>query len=68
VRFCLAWPRWAIGAFSLPESMQVAKLVMSRATDDSPRPNSATIAAASRRSMPVSAAWSMQSIASQKRR
>ncbi len=29
VRFCLEWPRWAIGARSLAESIQVAKLVMS---------------------------------------
>ena len=28
-RFCLEWPRWAIGARSFPESIQVAKFVMS---------------------------------------
>jgi hypothetical protein len=33
-RFCLALPRCAIGALSLPVSMKVAKLVMSRATEE----------------------------------
>ena len=44
MRFCLALPRWAIGAWSLPESMKVAKLVMSSTSPDRSRPNSVTIA------------------------
>jgi hypothetical protein len=41
VRFCLACPRWAIGAAWLVESMKVAKWVMSSASADRSGPNSA---------------------------
>src|ERR1035437_8106091 len=42
-RFCLGWPRWAIGALSWVLSMKVAKFVMSNARPDRSRPNSVTI-------------------------
>jgi hypothetical protein len=45
-RFCLALPRWAVGALPLAVAMKVAKLVMSRATDEQSSPNSLTIASA----------------------
>src|SRR5660397_294228 len=45
-RFCLDLPRASSGAASLVESTQVAKFVMSRATDEVSTPYSATIFAA----------------------
>ena len=39
-RFCLEWPRWAIGARSLAEAIQVAKLVMSSTRPDRSTPKS----------------------------
>src|SRR5664279_1662754 len=53
-RFCLALPRCAIGALSLPVSMKVAKLVMSRATELVSSPNRAHTVSASVCSMPAS--------------
>ena len=51
VRFCLALPRRAIGAFGLPVPMKVAKLVMPSATELVSRPSCPIIrsARASRR-------------------
>ena len=37
-RFCLEWPRWAIGARSFAEAIQVAKLVMSSTSPDRSTP------------------------------
>src|SRR5674476_928890 len=64
-RFCLAWPRWAIGARSLALSMKVAKFVMSNASPDRSRPNSVTIAVLIARSAAASLSVSRASIASQ---
>src|ERR1035437_6142658 len=54
-RFCLAFPRCAIGALALPVSMNVAKLVMSSATELVSRPNRVHTVAASLSSIPASA-------------
>ena len=67
-RFCLEWPRWAIGARSLAESIQVAKLVMSSTRPEQSTEKVSTILATMRRSISwicSSLTWSM---ASQKRR
>src|SRR5674476_1208576 len=64
-RFCLAWPRWAIGARSLALSMKVAKFVMSNASPDRSRPNSVTIAVLIARSAAASLSVSRASMASQ---
>ncbi len=67
-RFCLECPRWVIGARSLPESIQVAKFVMSKTRPERSRESSATIAATTRRSISFRSSSPITFIASQKRR
>src|SRR5680860_909211 len=67
-RFCLDLPRASSGAASLVESTQVAKFVMSRATDEVSTPYSATIFAATLLLISVRCSAEIWFIASQKRR
>ncbi len=66
--FCLEWPRWAIGARSLPESIQVAKFVMSSTSPERSIEKVSTIPATMRRSISARSSSPIASIASQKRR
>ena len=68
VRFCFALPRCAIGALSLPVSMKVAKLVMSRATELVSRPKRAHAVNASFSSICARDCRGSACIASQSRR
>ena len=68
MRFCLAFPRWAIGARWLPVSMKVAKFVMSRATEEQSTPDASTMASAIRREISSSSSRPTACIASQNRR
>src|SRR5665811_4462 len=67
-RFCLDLPRASSGAASLVESTQVAKFVMSRATDEVSTPYSATIFAATLLLISARCSAEIWFIASQKRR
>ena len=67
-RFCFEWPRFAIGARSLAESIQVAKFVMSSTSPDRSIENSPTIPPTMRRSISPSWASPIASMASQNRR
>ena len=67
-RFCLEWPRWAIGARSFPESIQVAKFVMSSTRPVQSIEKVPTILATMRRSISWICSSLTWSIASQKRR
>ena len=67
-RFCLALPRCAIGALALPVSMNVAKFVMSSATELVSSPNRAHAASASFSSIRGSASSGTAWNASQNRR
>jgi hypothetical protein len=64
----LAFPRWAIGALPLPVSMNVAKFVMSRATDEQSSPNALTIRSAMRRLISANCSMLTACMASQNRR
>ena len=68
MRFCLACPRWTIGAFGSRLSMSVAKFVMSSASPDTARSNSVAVRTASRRPTSTRTVSSRTSIASQNRR
>ena len=63
--FCFECPRFAIGARSLAESIQVAKFVMSSTRPDRSIENVSTRAETMRRSISCSRASSIASIASQ---
>src|ERR1039457_5230781 len=67
-RFCLALPRCATGALPFAVSMNVAKLVMSSATDDTSTPDNPTIRTAISRLISSSCSRVTACIASQKYR
>jgi hypothetical protein len=64
----LALPRWASDAPVLVESMNDAKLAMSSAREQTPRPKTSIARRARRRSISASAAASKPAVASQNRR
>ena len=66
--FCLECPRFAIGARSLAESIQVAKFVMSSTRPERSIENVPTMAETMRRSISWRSSSPIASIASQKRR